>query len=152
MSNARVDDNNILRTSCVFSCTSILSHNVESLAEETKYIFQYCNTEGEVHDGTLLGALLKSWVDVQDESAKIEDDPRVKNHRWPDDTVAAQADRYGTTRNPQDNRSAYTIHQSSIAKLSALCAARGIDDRDAALATQVLPRWHPIRLILTVHR
>ncbi|KAF4745561.1 hypothetical protein FOZ62_027588, partial [Perkinsus olseni] len=84
-------------------------------------------------------ALLKSWVDVQDESAKLEVGP--KSSRWPTDTGALHDDQTRRPdRTPQHDRPSRIIKRHGIAKLSELCVARGTDDRDAALAVRVLQR------------
>ncbi|KAF4709225.1 hypothetical protein FOZ62_013991, partial [Perkinsus olseni] len=80
-------------------------------------------------------ALLKSWVGVQDESAKLE--VGLKSSRWPTDSGALLDDQTRRPdRTPQHDRPSHTIKRHSIAKLSDLCVARGTDDRDAALAVR----------------
>ncbi|KAF4744562.1 hypothetical protein FOZ63_022361, partial [Perkinsus olseni] len=63
-------------------------------------------------------ALLKSWVHVEDESAKLEIGRPPKSSRWPTDSGASLDDRaWRPERTPQHDRPSRIIKRHGIAKL-----------------------------------
>ncbi|KAF4650299.1 hypothetical protein FOL47_001261, partial [Perkinsus chesapeaki] len=87
--------------------------------------------------------LLKSWVAIQDETARIEIS-RVGSSQWPIDITAWPEQRSSQRRSMPETRNQHHVRdlkqKDNLTKLNKLCIERGPDDKDAILASRVIRR------------